>query len=727
MTAILTIAIRYEQDVVLTRQRTRQIAALLGFDSQDQARIATAVSEIARNAFQYAKGGKVEFRVEGESPQIFAISIRDKGVGIQNLKNILNGEYTSTTGMGVGIRGSQRLMDRFDIESSLGQGTTVTMGKILPKRSPKVTASRLVEIADELVKRLPQNPFEEIQQQNQELLRALEELRKREEQLTQLNRELEDTNRGVVALYAELDEKATSLQKANELKTRFLSNMSHEFRTPVNSIISLSGLLLDRLDGDLTSEQEKQVTFIRKSAESLSDLVNDLLDLAKVEAGKVEVRPQQFDVSELFGTLRGMLRPLLAHNSSITLVFEEPIGIPTLYTDEGKVAQILRNFISNALKYTEKGEVRVAASASILKSDSITFSVADTGIGIAAVDQERIFEEFVQLDSQLQRKVKGTGLGLPLSRKLAELLGGSVSLNSELGVGSTFYATIPIVYPNAADTPVPPVYRELDSTRAPVLVVEDHAEILLTYEKYLAKSIYQIIPARSLEQARQALEIVKPIAIILDILLEQEHAWSFISELKGNPATQPIPILVATVINNEKQAMALGADGFLIKPVDRLSFVSKLNTLVKRDKPQTLLLIDDDLVARYVLKQLLADTDFKILEATDGREGIRLAKSTNPACIVLDIVMPEMDGIEVLKQLKSDPVTRPIPVIINTSKQLEGEEERLVANSTVAILSKENSFQDVALGEAQAKRVAKLREALIQAGLILKVCGKSHD
>ncbi len=727
MTAILTIAIRYEQDVVLTRQRTRQIAALLGFDSQDQVRITTAVSEIARNAFQYAKGGKVEFRVEGESPQIFAISIRDKGVGIQNLKNILNGEYTSTTGMGVGIRGSQRLMDRFDIESSLGQGTTVTMGKILPKRSPKVTASRLVEIADELVKRLPQNPFEEIQQQNQELLRALEELRKREEQLTQLNRELEDTNRGVVALYAELDEKATSLQKANELKTRFLSNMSHEFRTPVNSIISLSGLLLDRLDGDLTSEQEKQVTFIRKSAESLSDLVNDLLDLAKVEAGKVEVRPQQFDVSELFGTLRGMLRPLLAHNSSITLVFEEPIGIPTLYTDEGKVAQILRNFISNALKYTEKGEVRVAASASILKSDSITFSVADTGIGIAAVDQERIFEEFVQLDSQLQRKVKGTGLGLPLSRKLAELLGGSVSLNSELGVGSTFYATIPIVYPNAADTPVPPVYRELDSTRAPVLVVEDHAEILLTYEKYLAKSIYQIIPARSLEQARQALEIVKPIAIILDILLEQEHAWSFISELKGNPATQPIPILVATVINNEKQAMALGADGFLIKPVDRLSFVSKLNTLVKRDKPQTLLLIDDDLVARYVLKQLLADTDFKILEATDGREGIRLAKSTNPACIVLDIVMPEMDGIEVLKQLKSDPVTRPIPVIINTSKQLEGEEERLVANSTVAILSKENSFQDVALGEAQAKRVAKLRETLIQAGLILKVCGKSHD
>jgi len=232
-----------------------------------------------------------------------------------------------------------------------------------------------------------------------------------------LNRELEDTNRGVMALYAELDEKAASLQQANELKTRFLSNTSHEFRTPLNSIMSLSRLLLERMDGELTPEQEKQVTLIQKSAAGLLELVNDLLDLAKVEAGKIVVHLGEFEVSELFASLRGMLRPLIAHNSSVSLVFEEPVGIPMLHTDEGKVAQILRNLISNAIKYTEFGEVRVAA---VREDNNIVFSVTDTGIGINAEDTEYIFEDYIQLDSQIQKQVKGTGLGLPLSRKLAE-------------------------------------------------------------------------------------------------------------------------------------------------------------------------------------------------------------------------------------------------------------------------------------------------------------------
>jgi signal transduction histidine kinase len=432
-TTILTLEIRYEQDVVLVRQRARQIAELIGFDAQDQTRIATAVSEIARNAFEYTGGGRVEFRVEGQSPQNVLISVRDKGPGIANLHDILDGQYTSITGTGLGILGAQRLMDQFQIESLPGQGTTVLMSKQLSRHAPELTPQRLAKIADELVRRSPQNPFEEIQQQNQELLRALEELRNREEQLIQLNQELEDTNRGVVALYAELDEKAESLRRANDLKTRFLSNMSHEFRTPLNSIVSLSRLLLDHMDGDLTPEQEKQVTFLQKSAEGLLDLVNDLLDLAKVEAGKITVNPSRFEVSELFATLRGMMRPLLLPNSAVALVFEESIMIPTLYTDEGKVSQILRNFISNALKYTEQGEVRVSA---VRAQDQVIFSVADTGIGIAPEDQERIFEDYVQIDSHLQKRMKGTGLGLPLSYKLAELLGGSLSRSqSHYGAG----------------------------------------------------------------------------------------------------------------------------------------------------------------------------------------------------------------------------------------------------------------------------------------------------
>ncbi|QDL06701.1 histidine kinase [Brasilonema octagenarum UFV-E1] len=708
-TILLILEIRYEQDVVLTRKMAREVAQALGFDAQDQARLATAVSEIARNAFVYAKGAIVEFSIDDESPQNLWISIQDKGSGIANLKMILDGQFTSKTGMGLGIIGAQRLMDTFKIESIPNQGTQVFMGKRLPKRLEKLTPQRLQQIQNELANRSPQNPFEEIQRQNQELLRAMEEIRKREEQLIFLNRELEDTNRGVVALYAELDEKADFLQRANELKTRFLSNMSHEFRTPLNSIISLSRILLERMDGDLTTDQDKQVRFVQKAAESLLDLVNDLLDLAKVEAGKTVVHPTQFEVTDLFATLRGMLRPLLAHNSSVALILEEPVGIPTLYTDEGKVAQILRNFISNGLKYTEQGEVRVGA---IMTGNTVTFSVADTGIGIAPPDQERIFEEFIQIDSTLAKKLKGTGLGLPLSRKLAELLGGSVWVNSELSKGSTFFASIPLFFPDSSEaSSISQPTWQIDPSRQPILVVEDNPQTIFTYEKYFYSSNYQMISARTLSLAKQALKVNKPVAIILDILLEGENSWAFLAETKSNAATRNIPIIVSTVVDNEKQAMARGADAFLIKPVDRLLLVDKLNTLVKQGKQQKLLLIDDDSTSRYVLKQLLVTTSLEIIEASDGHEGIRLAQLENPSCILLDLTMPSLSGMQVLEQLKSHPTTCTIPVIVNSSKQLEAEEEKYLAERTVVILSKQTPTVEVA--------ITQLREALTKAGLTL--------
>lgn len=715
LTMLFTLEIRYEQDVVQTRQYARQISELLGFDTQDQVRLATAVSEIARNAFQYAKGGRVEFCVE-DAPQLFLIRIQDQGPGIPHLADVLAGRYTSKTGMGMGIIGTKRLMDRFEITSIPQQGTTVVIGKLLPKRAPALTDQQLQQIRTEVLGRSPQSPYGEIQRQNQELLQAMAELRKREEELTQLNRELEDTNRGVVALYAELDEKADSLQKANELKTRFLSNMSHEFRTPLNSILSLSRMLLARMDGDLSVEQEKQVTFIQKAAEGLSELVNDLLDLAKVEAGKIDVHVSSFDVHDLFGTLRGMLRPLLAYNSSVTLIIEDPQAIPTLHTDEGKVAQILRNFISNALKFTEQGEVRVTA---VQRGNQVTFTVTDTGIGIAPADQAQIFEDFVQIESHLQAKVKGTGLGLPLSRKLAELLGGTVSVSSELGQGSTFSASIPIVHPHhsidAANQPASvPLIRsswQPESNHLPILAIEDHAETLFIYEKYLQESNYELIPAQTLNQATQILQQVRPAAIILDIMLDGQNGWIFLQEIKQNQATRTIPVLVVTVVNNEQQALNLGADGFLIKPVERLLLLEQLNTLVNRGKEQKVLLIDDNSTYRYIVKQSLANTALNILEAANGEEGLELANLERPTAIILDLVMPGLDGFDVLNQLKHNPTTQQIPVIVYTSKHLEADEQNNLAAQSVAILSKETASRDVT--------IAQLQDALVKAGLAL--------
>jgi signal transduction histidine kinase len=272
-------------------------------------------------------------------------------------------------------------------------------------------------------------------------------LRQREEELAALNAELEETNRGVLALYAELDDNAVQLRHASELKSRFLSFMTHEFRTPLGSIRSLARLLLDRMDGPLTAEQEKQIRFIQTSAAELTELVNDLLDLAKIEAGRITISPAWFEMVDLFAALRGMFKPILT-NDAVTLTLEEPQGVTRVYTDDKKLSQILRNFISNALKFTQQGEVKVSAVGD--GGGSVTFAVSDTGIGIAPEYHAAIFEDFVQVDSPIQKRLRGTGLGLSLSRKLAELLGGRVAVHSALGKGSTFSVTIPLRFEAAA-------------------------------------------------------------------------------------------------------------------------------------------------------------------------------------------------------------------------------------------------------------------------------------
>jgi signal transduction histidine kinase/CheY-like chemotaxis protein len=562
--------IETEGDVVAVRQRARRIAELLGFERQDQTRIATAVSEVARNAFGYAGGGRAEFMIQQDSAsQVFRARVSDDGPGIADLSSILDGRYRSKSGMGLGLVGARRLMDDFKIDSKPGEGTCVDLEHRLPKRAGAVTKAKLVEIMADLKNSGSGDPLEVLREQNRELLQSLEEIRRRDEESKQLNQELGDTNRGVVALYAELDERAEQLRKASELKSRFLSNMSHEFRTPLNSVLALSRLLLDRIDGDLTPEQERQIGYIRRSAESLLELVNDLLDLAKVEAGKVEVKTTHFAVPTMFRALRGALRPLLT-SSSVELLFDVADDMPELITDEGKVAQILRNLISNALKFTEIGQVCASALFEPNTGTAI-FSVRDTGIGIAAEDLPRIFEEFTQIDTQLQKKVKGTGLGLPLSRSLAELIGGKIDVESVVGQGSVFTLRIPVQFGEVA------------------------------------------------------------------------------------AATDAGPGLV------RKQV----------------------------------LIIDDDETFRYVMKQIIRNEPrYEVSEASDGGDGLRLARERPPDVIVLDLQMPHVDGFTVLQELNADRRTSIIPVIVSTSQAVDAElKARLPVGTRVIsknLISREN-------------------------------------
>ncbi|MGA2250905.1 ATP-binding protein [Terracidiphilus sp.] len=675
-----SIELASEQDVVSARQRARSIAEALGFDHHDQIRITTATSEIARNAFRYARGGNVSYEADPEKG-IFRIIVTDKGGGIPHLDRVMSGSYRSPTGMGMGILGTKRLMDEFSIDSS-SSGTRVGFGKQLPAQSRSIDSEVLQSISTMLARRYPATPLDELQIQNRELMKTLDELRERKEELARINAELQDTNRGVVALYAELDERADYLRRASELKSSFLSNMSHEFRTPLNSMLALTRMLLDRMDGDLTPEQDQQLRFIQQSAKELAEMVNDLLDLAKVEAGRLEVKPSTFEVAGLFGALRGMLKPLLADNS-LNLVFEHADHLPPLFTDEQKISQILRNFISNAIKFTPRGEVRVRAR---LHDDGIEFSVTDTGIGISESDQHIIFEEFAQVDSNLQKRVKGTGLGLPLSRNLAHLLGGSVEVESTVGIGSSFRLIVPIVFPGAARTEELTL-PEIRPEQKLVLIVEDNPETAFVYSRYLNNAGFQTYAVAALEDAKAVLARITPAAIILDVLLRSDTSWNFLRELKAN--SRSVPVLVMSVVNDEHRVYGLGADAFLTKPFVPEQMIGEIVRLTSASARLRILMVDDNEVSRYLLRENIAEGQYQMFEARDGREGLRLANEIKPSLIFLDYYMPDLNGAQVLRDLRNTPELARIPVVVHSTKTFDEAELRFFREQFVSIFPKQ--------------------------------------
>lgn len=574
-----------------------------------------------------------------------------------------------------------------------GKGGVLLLGSLLPNEY----AGSLEQV---------QASVAEVVELNREVSRQKRDIQRQKEALEAAHKNLGESNRAVVTLHAELEDRAASLKRAADVKGRVVANVSHEFRTPLHTILGLSGILLDASDGPLSDEQRKQVRYIRTSAEELQQLVNDLLDLSKTESGKAQLRPEKFMLTDLFAAMRGQMRPLVDPNQPVELVFIEPAADLELETDHGKVAQVLRNLISNALKFTERGEVRVSAASS---ADRITFTVSDTGIGIAEQDFERVFEEFAQIESPLQKRVKGTGLGLPLSRRLAELLDGQLSVHSELGKGATFTLSIPIVHPEVSEL-ASLTERPIDPAKSPILVVEDDRKTIFLYEKYLSMAGFQVLPARSIEDARRLMASHRPAAVVLDIMLEGETTWEFLAELKRNPETSELPVLVVTVTSKAQKARALGADEFWLKPVNPDRLINKLKSLTRPGVQTKILVIDDDERARYVIRKLLGGTPYAMSEAATGPEGVRLAREAPPQVIFLDFLLQDMTAFDVLDELKADPRTRSIPVIVVTSHMLDAAERSRLAADTEAILSKENLTRELA--------IHRIRDALGKAGAL---------
>jgi signal transduction histidine kinase/CheY-like chemotaxis protein len=531
--ALARVELRDDEGVVLARRRARDVAELLGFDRQDQTRIATAVSELARNAHRYAHGGRVTFARDAEA---LHIEVADDGPGIADLDAVLSGRFRSGTGLGRGLAGVRQLMDDFTITSDAGRGTRVTCAKRLPAPpAGEAAAPDDRTLRAELTARRAANPYDEITRQNEELLQALGEVRARQEELLALNRELDDTNRGVVALYAELDDRAEQLRESDERKSRFLADMSHELRTPLNSIIALTELLADGLP-PLQGEQVTQVAFVRRMAEDQLRLVGDLLDIAKIEAGRLDLELTEVSVAELLTALRAQLRPL-AESRDLSLRLDAAPGVPPLRTDEGKLVQVVRNLVSNAVKFTPGGEVVVSAEA---EGGELVLRVADTGIGIAEEHLERIFDEFVQVPGELQREARGTGLGLPLSRKLVELLGGRLTVASKVGAGTTFTVRVPLTYvaPDAGPEPASP--------EGAVLVVDDDEAARYVLRTHLRDSAWRVAEAAGGEAALAAVDRGLPVAVVLDLSMPDMDGIQVLDRLRARYGADQLPVVVHT-------------------------------------------------------------------------------------------------------------------------------------------------------------------------------------
>jgi len=491
----------------------------------------------------------------------------------------------------------------------------------------------------------------------------------------------------------QLSEAQAEADRANRAKSRFLASMSHELRTPLNAIIGFSELLIDETPGSFDATTKSRfLNQIHSSGKHLLQLINDILDLSKVEAGQMEIHLQPMSVADAVRDVLAISEPL-ARAKGISLESDLETSLP-LVADSQKVKQMLLNLVSNAVKFTSAGGI-VSVRAS-RESDWILLAVTDTGIGIAAEDFPRLFGEFQQLDPGPGRRQQGTGLGLALTKRFAALHGGDVSVQSELGKGSTFIIRLPVGAASAGEMPAHRrgAHQTADTGAPLVLVVEDSAQAAEILGRHLEAGGFRMEVARSAGDALRLARELKPVAITLDILLPEVDGWEVLTQLKQNESTRNIPVLVISVVDQPGRGRALGAIDYFVKPVDGKTLLARLDQLsfrpTARQDPVKVLVVDDEAANLDLIEGLLQPAGFSVLRANGGQEGLDVARSKLPNVILLDLMMPGMSGFDVVEQLRVADATRTIPVIVLTAKTLTDDDKRTL-NGHVAGIFQRNS------------------------------------
>ncbi len=459
------------------------------------------------------------------------------------------------------------------------------------------------------------------------------------------------------------------LREVDQLKSQFLANMSHELRTPLNSIIGFSRVILKGIDGPVTDLQQQDLTAIYNSGQHLLGLINDILDLARIEAGKMELNFEEVHIAELTQSVLSTAKGLVKEKP-IQLVQMIPSDMPTVRGDTMRVRQVLLNLISNSSKFTDEGSITVQAitqKGPTGKMEAL-INVIDTGPGISLEDQEKLFKAFSQVDGSATRKTGGSGLGLSICANLIQLHGGRIGVNSEIGKGSTFWFTLPMF-----NQPL----EQIPSDKKIILAIDDDPQVISLYERYLNPQGYYVVPLTDPSKAKERILELKPFAVTLDIMMPNKDGWSVLSELKSDPETRDYPVVICSIIEQADKGFSLGAADYLVKPILEEELVHALDRLNKHGKIHQVLVIDDDPHDLRLIEKILTESGrYKAILAEGGRRGWEMLNTNAPDAIILDIFMPDMDGFTILEKLRDDPLFRHIPVLVVSGGGLTNEQRK---------------------------------------------------
>jgi len=528
---------------------------------------------------------------------------------------------------------------------------------------------------------------------------AERELQEKNEQLDAQNEELQAQTEELVAQQQELVEKTSEVEKANQLKSEFLASMSHELRTPLNAVIGFSELLLDGVPGEINDEQRECLSDILDSGQHLLNLINDVLDLSKVEAGKMELKIENLNLRDVIDDVVQIVKPMVDKNKhKIGISIEE--RLPQVRADKSRLRQVLLNLLSNATKFTPPGgELRIDVSR---EGDWCQASVVDNGIGIKKEDQKRIFEVFTQVETLPGGKKEGTGLGLALTRQFVETMGGRIWVESEYRKGSRFTLTLPLV--RQAEPYLEKVFPKKKPPLKPgqkqVLVVDDDPKARNLLRLWLKEEGYAVTEAPNAGEGIKKAEELLPEVIVLDILMPEKDGWHVLKALKSKPKTRDIPVVISSVVEEKELAFSLGAVDYFVKPINKKRFLKRIAELgiVRREK---VLVVDDNPKDVRLVASILEAESIGVLCAYGGEEGVRMAKENKPALIVLDILMPDLNGFEVIERLYEDEKTRNIPIVVLTVKELTEEEFEMLSRRTKAVVMKAGFKREDFLSEVR--------------------------